>query len=468
MTTSPPPPRPSLGQRLRAWLRRTGVSVTSGRAAGLAAGMLDDRDADALMRAAGQVASSRDARALPYLLEAMRENPEASGAVRASLAGIGAAAVEPLLRLLTAPEVRLRDLATDTLGDIGDPRAASPLADIVRSEAVEMPLRKGALIALSRVASPQAQDAVCEFARTAAPQLRDLALLQLAETRSPRAVELLTETLRDASFAIRSNALAALGKTGWTPTSAEERFLAGMASQAGVDRAQASDASSRSALLALARDMATRGDAASRARAADALEWLGGDEAIDALVRLAADAEPSVQVASIGALARTRLPRALSEVARRLADAADTNVFAAAARALGMTGDARWTSCLAEAYADIDPNPGDPRKWAAAEGLLGCGDPRPATWLLAVTADEDWAENAVRLLACAMARSGERIEEETLTSLASLSGVRQRTKVQATWDDEERERAGLPEFTDVPCDDLRRLAREALARRRER
>lgn len=430
--------------------------------------MLDDRDAASLMRTAGQVASSRDPRAVPFLLEAMRENPEAAGAVRASLAGIGAPAVEPLLRLLTAPEVRLRDLAADTLGDIGDPRAAAPLADIVRSEVVEMPLRKGALIALSRVASPQAQDAVCEFARTAAPQLRDLALLQLAETRSPRAVELLTETLRDSSFAIRSNALAALGKTGWTPTTAEERFLAGMASQAGVDRAQPPEASSRPALLALARAMATRGDAASRARAADALEWLGGDEAIDALVRLAAGAEPPVQVASIGALARVRSPRALAEIARRLTDAADPDVFSAAARALGGTGDTRWTSCLADAYADIDPNPSDPRKWAAAEGLLGCGDPRPAIWLLAVTADEDWAEEAVRLLTRAVERAGERMGEETLASIASLSGVRQRTKVPGTWDEEDREHAGLPESADVPCDDLCRVAGEALARRRER
>jgi len=504
--------------------------MTSGRAAGLAAGMLLDRDPETLTRAAAEIAASRDIRALPFLLEAVRGNPDAAYALRQALAGVGEPAVEPLLRLLTDSEQRLRDFAADTLGDIGDPRATRPLADVAASSAVDLPLRRGAVIALSKLRAAEAQEAVCRIALSGDPGLRDLAVKQLAERRSPRAVEILAETLRtadpalravatyhaarlfcggeepalavvlsaledaeedvrhrvlegidaaaagsipvltralrDASFSIRGDALAALRGLGWSPSTSEERLLVGLSSQQGLDRTQPPDASPD--LLDLAEGLARRGDAGSRARVADALAWIGGDRAIDALVRLLGDEDTAVQVASVFALARTRAPRALAEVARRVSAATGAEVFDAAAHSLGATGDARWARGLAEAYADIDPNPGDPRKWAAAEGLLGCGDPRPATWLLAVTVDEEWGAEAVRLLELAVGRAGDRLDEDLLESLATLSGVRQRTRIPGTWDEEDRERAGLPEWTEVPCDELRRLAREAQSRRRDR
>ncbi len=527
----PAPPRPSVAERIQAWLRRAVVSLTSGRAAGHAAGMLVLRDSATLFRAADVIASSGDPRAIPFLLQAGRDNLDAAGAVRKALSGIGKPSVDPLLRLLTEPELRLRDLAADTLGDIGDPRATRALADIAESDAIAMSLRRTAVNALSKLDSAEAREIVGRIARTGEPSLRDFALFELTvrqfpgavdaladalrtgapplrtgaafrsaclfaagvetalpvvfsalddpvegvrrrvldgiDPKSPKSVSVLARALRDPCYTIRGQALDALHGLEWSPTTLEERALVALSSRDGIDREPPPDASFSPVMLDLAEDLSRRGDDKSRERASEALGWVGGDRALDALVRLLGDASVVVQTASIRALARIGTPRALAEVARGVSDMAATEVFATAAHVLGATGDLRWAPILAEAYAGIDPNTGDPRKWAAAEGLLACGDPRPAVWLLAVTADEEWAAEAVRLLELALKRAADRLDEDILDSLARLSGVVQRTRLPGNWDEEDRVRAGLPESEEVPCDEVQRLAREAQSRRRE-
>jgi HEAT repeats/PBS lyase HEAT-like repeat len=102
-----------------------------------------------------------------------------------------------------------------------------------------------------------------------------------------------------------------------------------------------------------------------RARAAEALGRLGYIGAVEPLVRALNDRSPNVRYAAATALGALRDPRGVEPLIRVLRDDADNVVRVEAARALGALGDSRAVEPLIDALADEH----DDVREAASDGL---------------------------------------------------------------------------------------------------
>ena len=213
---------------------------------------LKSSDPEGRKQAAQKAGSSRNARAVPALIEAMGdENP-----------GVRVAVME-------------------ALGCLGDPRAIGPLAGFLanpvktdrrskfeRREARDITAAAVALSAFGEAAVPHLSDAL----NSESLEVRRASAQALGAVRSPRAAAALARAMDDARSEVRRAAAHALGNLG-----------------------------DRSALQALSRALEHK-DPETRSAAAEALGTLGGDESVPLLARAVADREENVAIAVIAAL----------------------------------------------------------------------------------------------------------------------------------------------------------------------
>lgn len=129
-----------------------------------------------------------------------------------SLAGLGEAALEPLLAVLNNPRAKGRAHAAAALGLISDERAVTPLLQALRDR--DPVLRSRAAVALGRLGDECAFDSLVEALRDPKPHVRRDALWALSELGDQRATGLALRALHDPSCYMRKLAAECLGELG--------------------------------------------------------------------------------------------------------------------------------------------------------------------------------------------------------------------------------------------------------------
>ena len=121
------------------------------------------------------------------------------------LALMGSPAVEPLIRMLSGDDARIRCEAAATLGEIGDPAAVGALVDALADEAVA-PVAADALVAIGEpVVAP-----VLELLEGGAGGARESAVEVLGRLGTPEAVPAIIELVRTGEDRLHRKAVDAL------------------------------------------------------------------------------------------------------------------------------------------------------------------------------------------------------------------------------------------------------------------
>jgi len=327
-----------------------------------------------------------DARGVGPLVETIRKQPGTGEAAHyeKALVKLGPAAVEPLVAAMGDADMQIRMMAATTLGEIGDRRAVEPLIArlLKKDEQWWARLRvAGALGALgdARAVAPliqawkfrdgierAAQDALwmigtpavvplCEALKDPDPAIGDLAAAPLMRIADRRAVEPLLEYHRRTKWP--NVALRALITTG--------------------------DPQATKLLVEALRDRATV------MTAIETLPWLGAP-AVEPVIAVLKDHDPSVRRAAALVLGRLGDPRAVEPLLPLLGDQ-DKSVRATTAQALGSIDDPRAVDALLARLKDDDREV----RISAALSLGAVGDPRaeePLREQLASERDEDARE----------------------------------------------------------------------------
>jgi HEAT repeat protein len=152
-----------------------------------------------------------------------------------SLAGLGEAALEPLLIVLNEPRAKGRAHAAAALGLIGDDRAVLPLLRALRDR--DPVLRSRAAVALGRLGDERAFDLLVEALHDPKPHVRRDALWALSELGDQRMVGLALRALHDPSRYMRKLAAECLGELGNPQAVPELERLAMLDSNPRVKRA---------------------------------------------------------------------------------------------------------------------------------------------------------------------------------------------------------------------------------------
>jgi HEAT repeat protein len=189
-----------------------------------------------LENAASALIAIGDPQAVPSLLDALSFH---RGAAR-ELSRLGAAGVEPLIAALTSPDKAVRELAAETLGDIGDRRAVEPLVAALLDRNIDVSAAAcGALESLhwqpedveTSVAywvargewakcvesGTAAIDRLIVALQTGPTQVQLKAAESLAQIGDPRGIEALGAALRDYDKYVRKDAVTLLDTLGWQP-----------------------------------------------------------------------------------------------------------------------------------------------------------------------------------------------------------------------------------------------------------
>jgi HEAT repeat protein len=155
-----------------------------------------------------------DARATPALIEALSDTDEwvRFGAIIV-LAKMGTASVRPLMAALHHSNAVVRAAAAETLGRIGDRRAADMLAKALTD--LNQGVRFQVAISLGRMSDARAVDPLIEIVRNPASELRTKAIKALGQIGDVRAVEPLIEAVYGENDRwVRLFAIEALGQIG--------------------------------------------------------------------------------------------------------------------------------------------------------------------------------------------------------------------------------------------------------------
>lgn len=276
--------------------------------------------------------------AVDLLIRATREGADrVRSAAVGALARIGEPALHPLIDELDRDlGLGLRnERAAQALGEMGDPRAVEPLSEALRTAYRTNRLFRRELIkALGQIGSDAALPAFRLALRDDDADLRRAAVDALAKYGRAEATSLLRGALQDADPGVRAQAARALGRLG-DVTAVEEL---------GNKLRDANPDTSRAAAQALAdvggpQAVALLGAALRDPRcvirpqiAADLLED-GSTPALRALSALTADANANVRRMAVQARARLEGSAAIPTLVAALQDA-DTDVRSAAAEAL--------------------------------------------------------------------------------------------------------------------------------------
>ena len=123
-----------------------------------------------------------------------------------------AAAVTPLMRLLTDSHPKVQANAARALGAIGNPRATMQMAAMLADPVTRVPVRWAITEALGRLGDPQAVPILLQATGETEPEIRKSAVASLGQLKDPRAVAALALLTRDAP--LTEVAIRALGQIG--------------------------------------------------------------------------------------------------------------------------------------------------------------------------------------------------------------------------------------------------------------
>lgn len=155
-----------------------------------------------------------DARVLPALIDALTDTDEwvRFGAIIV-LSKMGAAAVSPLTKALHHTNPVVRAAVAETLGRIGDRRAANVLAAMLMDSQISV--RSQAAISLGRMGDARAVDPLVEIIQNPNSELRTKAIKALGQIGDVRAVEPLIDAVYGENDRwVRLFAIEALGQIG--------------------------------------------------------------------------------------------------------------------------------------------------------------------------------------------------------------------------------------------------------------
>ena len=265
-------------------------------------------------------------------------------------------------------EPDMRELAAETLGDLGDLKATSPLAQAL-IEDEEPAVRKAAADALAL--------------------LGDLAAV------APLILALLSDDDPDVRIAA-ARALAILGDLA-AVASLAQALLSDDDPEVRIAAANAlRELGDEAAIAPLVYALSSDGDPNVRIVAIGALKTLGGQEVIEHLVlALLSYSEPTVRIAAANALAELGGQEAVAPLARALSADDESDVRKVAAIALGTIGDSNARPSLVEAL-QLDEEP--EVRLAAGWALRNLTPVKSGPFIQALHNDPDYR---VRLMAVA-------------------------------------------------------------------
>jgi HEAT repeat protein len=309
--------------------------------------LLDDPDWGVRQAAVESLGRIEDVSATPLLLEAVKgadhvPDQDGAAAVRAAaveaLGRIGAPAVPALLEALHGRHVKLRETAIGALGAIGGPAAVAALGEMVADD--RSSVRQAAMAALVRAAGQAAIPALATALAHKDPMTRKCAADTLGTLHESSAVTAVRTALSDRDRTVRDAAVRALSAIG--RPEAVSALVAGM--RTGERDLQAAIASALKSFEWAPADASERVvHAAVHGRFDEAAS--AGADAVEPLVAVLADRDPSMRQGALAALGRLADARAAAAIAVLFKDP-DTTVRQAAADALAAIGPAAAETLL--------------------------------------------------------------------------------------------------------------------------
>jgi len=319
----------------------------------------------AVIEALGAIGHYASAEPLAAALSTPSKKAQSETAERESLAkalaGVGSAAVKPLMQALSSEEKEARRWAAFALGAIKDPLAVDSL--IPKLEDSRSEVRKAAAIALGGIGDSRALKPLIKALASRDLETRRAAAEALGSMGSEEGADALMRAVADPNEPVQLAAISALGKTGGLPAAlclrsamSANRKTVSEAAEAALksmiftpssaeERAEFAlvrgdfDAASRegpAAVPALIRALGFK-DPQMRMKAAQFLALARSPDSIQPLLQALKDHVSAVQesaaeaLASIGSAARAGLEESLSFY--------DASVVRLAANALGKIGD---------------------------------------------------------------------------------------------------------------------------------
>ncbi len=126
-----------------------------------------------------------------------------------SAAGVGSAAIEPLIAALRDAHCANRRAAVEALSQIGDDRVLKPLMSALKD--ADSPVRVAAVEALGRLREPRALEALAQCLKDRDAQVRATVVTTLGKLGDVSVAELLAGALEDTNWGVRKAAVEALG-----------------------------------------------------------------------------------------------------------------------------------------------------------------------------------------------------------------------------------------------------------------
>jgi HEAT repeat protein len=176
--------------------------------------LLEDPQIEARQAAAQALGETRHPQAIPYLMIALRdpfwwyEREQAADALLEAIAGMGTAAVEPLLEALNDSEGTVRRFAAMLLGRIKDSRAVKPLGMALYDTHFEV----GRVAAESLAGfGPVGLKVLAEALHHPEAWLRQHAIAGLTLSGDKRIVPVILDMLKDPEREVQKQAIQSLG-----------------------------------------------------------------------------------------------------------------------------------------------------------------------------------------------------------------------------------------------------------------
>jgi len=264
---------------VRAWAIWALTGVKDSRTVKPLTEALKDKDDRVRIRAADALGQTLSPQAVAPLLAALKDpNAEVRMWAAMGLGALGdAKTVDPLTAALADPDLSVRLRAADSLGELKDPRALAPLAAVLKDFSADVRLRAKAAQALGALGDREAVEPLSAALADGDAGVRGWAAVGLGRLGDPRCTTALVNALADAAPSVRGQAALALGRI--------------------------KDAEPVPSLLNSLKDE----DAGVRSRVAFALGQIGDARAADALKTAAADPDPRVQSSAQEALRRIKI-----------------------------------------------------------------------------------------------------------------------------------------------------------------
>ena len=268
--------------------------------------LLDDRDAKVRRTAAEGLGKLRNRNATDALIRHLEkdEAPDVRVAAATALGNTGdPAAISPLLNLLKADDIYVRQAADAALASIR-PSDIGALSKELRDESPKV--RSEAVQRLGASRNPNVVPELIRMLVDDEPQVADTAASALASFRDPESLSRMVPALDDPSPRIRQGIASALGNMGIRDNAAALTKRLGRETNAAVrieliralGLAGRGDTSVADALIAASRDP----DPAIRQAVAEALGGHRTSETRDALVRLSEDPIAEVRLTALQSL----------------------------------------------------------------------------------------------------------------------------------------------------------------------